>query len=591
VGTAHPKAFNPMSEESAPALLGGHSGWKQVVAGLGLLAVLAWLGTSNHWLLPVREAFDVSRWFNGDVTLGRVVTRLLVGGLLEAAAFAASGGLAVVALHPRLARLQWPARYGVVLGSGLLLAFLVRSAQLGRWPEGGNLVPPLLAWMFGAILGRAVALGQRAWVSLAIQLGTATLLVGILVLVAAQWAIERAPLAWESEPNSEVSLRTLADKLRGVRGGAEEGRLVVLEEQDLNRLISIAAARLAPTARGRVSLARDALAAEASLPLPGGTRRFVNLRFRGAARVEDGRLTLRGEQLSLGALPVPRLVLWLLSGPVSSALNHDRDLQIVIGSIASLRLEPAAAEIAFWPGEFNNSFVPALALAVTGRTSVAAQTRAQVRYLVESAGDLPSGDDRLLELLRRAFTFAQARSVEGDPVEENRAALLALAILLGHPQVETVVGPVFDEPLRAQAARDLTGTTLRGRADWTKHFTLSAGMVAKACEGVSDRVGLVKELRDAAGGSGFSFGDMAANRAGIRLAQAATFNAAAARAVQQRWAEGVTCADLFPEVADLPEDLAAAEFQARFGSVTDPRYLELIAEIDRRLMQCAALQP
>jgi hypothetical protein len=150
---------------------------------------------------------------------------------------------------------------------------------------------------------------------------------------------------------------------------------------------------------------------------------------------------------------------------------------------------------------------------------------------------------------------------------------------------------VFDESLRDQAQRELANTTLRGRADWTKHFALSAGMVATSCEGVSDRVGVLKELRDSQGGSGFSFGDMAANRAGIRLAQVATFNAAAARTMQARLAGPLTIDDVFPDVADLPEDLSAAEFQSRFGGIHGLEYHDMITEIDRRLGTCAVLQP
>jgi hypothetical protein len=102
---------------------------------------------------------------------------------------------------------------------------------------------------------------------------------------------------------------------------------------------------------------------------------------------------------------------------------------------------------------------------------------------------------------------------------------------------------------------------------------------------------LLKELNDAQGGSGFSFGDMAANRAGIRLAQVATFNAASARAVQERLAGNVGIADVFPDVSDLPEDLPAAEFQARFGGAKGAEYQRMLAEIDRRLALCSLLKP
>ena len=465
------------------------------------------------------------------------------------------------------------------------------SPRVVRMAEVGHLAPPLVAFLFGAIIGRALVLGRRALVRLVAQLGGVVLIVAALAFLAARLAIDGAPLAFEPAPDSEFSTRALANTLRGVRGGDNEGRRVRLTEKDLNGLFAVAAARIAPEAKGRVAMDRGSIAAEVSILLPGSAPLFANIRIRGAARIDDGRLTLRGEQLSIGSLPVPGFLVWLLAGPIGSALSRDPDLRNMIGSIASLHIDSGTAEIVFKPGECSDTFIPALALAVTGRTSVAVETRAQVRHLVENATNLPSGDDRFVGLLRRAFALARDRSADDDPVDQKRAAILALAILLGHPRVETVVGPVFDEPLRERAQRDLAGATLRGRADWTKHFALSAGMVALACEGVSDRVGLLKELNDAQGGSGFSFGDMAANRAGIRLAQVATFNADSARAIQERLAGNVGIADVFPDVSDLPEDLPAAEFQARFGGANGAEYQRMIAEIDRRLALCSVLRP
>ena len=58
---------------------------------------------------------------------------------------------------------------------------------------------------------------------------------------------------------------------------------------------------------------------------------------------------------------------------------------------------------------------------------------------------------------------------------ENRAALLALGILLGHPQLQGIVGRVVEEH-DGRRATPLALTTLRGRNDWTKHFFVSAAL-------------------------------------------------------------------------------------------------------------------
>ncbi len=47
----------------------------------------------------------------------------------------------------------------------------------------------------------------------------------------------------------------------------------------------------------------------------------------------------------------------------------------------------------------------------------------------------------------------------GDPIIENRSALVALAILLGHERIESVVGQVLDDRLREVAKRTCKEST------------------------------------------------------------------------------------------------------------------------------------
>ena len=64
-----------------------------------------------------------------------------------------------------------------------------------------------------------------------------------------------------------------------------------------------------------------------------------------------------------------------------------------------------------------------------------------------------------------------------------------------------------------------SGRPFRRRADWTRHFTLSGGLTVMSAVGPSDAAGLLKEELDADGGSGFSFGDLMADRAGTTFAE------------------------------------------------------------------------
>src|SRR6185436_867681 len=134
------------------------------------------------------------------------------------------------------------------------------------------------------------------------------------------------------------------------------------------------------------------------------------------------------------------------------------------------------------------------------------------------------------------------------------------------------------------------GTTLREREDWPRHFCLSAALAVLEHPLVSDAGGLMKEQLDAlTHGSGFSFGDLAADRAGVRFAQAATDTETSARAMQTRLGESYTADDFFPPVSDLPENLTVEAFRRDYGGVGDQRYRQKIREVEARLDSCPAL--
>ena len=130
--------------------------------------------------------------------------------------------------------------------------------------------------------------------------------------------------------------------------------------------------------------------------------------------------------------------------------------------------------------------------------------------------------------------------------------------------------------------------TLNGRLDSPLHFLISAVLAAQVGVGVADTAGLYKEVSDAQGGSGFSFNDLAADRAGTRFGLLAVN---APQRLQATLAAGVRERDLMPDVNDLPDGLTAAEFAERFGRVGTPAYQHMMADIEARLDRCRIFQP
>lgn len=125
---------------------------------------------------------------------------------------------------------------------------------------------------------------------------------------------------------------------------------------------------------------------------------------------------------------------------------------------------------------------------------------------------------------------------------------------------------------------------LAGRRDLAMHFALSAAMGAVLEPRFTRAIGEWKELYDSLpGGSGFSFVDLAADRAGLNLGRIATadpHSAARITGVLAEAGEGT----LFPAQAlGLAEGMTEAEFRRRFGSLDALTYAAAVRRIDRLL--------
>lgn len=210
--------------------------------------------------------------------------------------------------------------------------------------------------------------------------------------------------------------------------------------------------------------------------------------------------------------------------------------------------------------------------------------RATSLHIIEKAGDVPGGDEGFAELLEIAFAYAEDNSHGTDPVLPNRAAILALGVILGEDRVARVGRREIDPGTGEERAALRRRVGLRGRTDLSQHFWVSAALTVLADERGSLAVGLGKEMKDSTpGGSGFSFVDMAANKAGIRFAVAATRDAASARATQMRIGRGSEIGDLFPEIDDLPEGISRDDFRTDYGGLGGPRTRRLFESIDDRI--------
>lgn len=183
----------------------------------------------------------------------------------------------------------------------------------------------------------------------------------------------------------------------------------------------------------------------------------------------------------------------------------------------------------------------------------------------------------LSQMVRR--TFGKVRANPTD--EQTRAAFVALSFLVVGEQAEALA-PQGAE-LAKNCPRPFTQLRLQQREDLAKHWAFSAAIAAVLGEETSASVGEWKELDDSlADGSGFSFVDIAADRAGLQTALRALDPATAERTI-----EGLARAteeSLLPgTLLRGPEGLSETSFTDRFGSLDRERYRQAIVAIDREL--------
>jgi len=195
-------------------------------------------------------------------------------------------------------------------------------------------------------------------------------------------------------------------------------------------------------------------------------------------------------------------------------------------------------------------------------------------------------------LLKIAFASLPGDSGNAGLIEHNRSAILALGIALGDEHISKFIGLNLDSSLVQKAILLREGTTLYGRADWPRHYCLSAALAVLENPLVSDAGGLMKEQLDAlTSGSGFSFRDFAADRAGVRFANSATNSEKDAKAMQDLIMDKFIVGNFLPVIDDLPENLTTEQFRMKYGSVGSDSYRQVIIDIEKRLNPCIALSP
>ncbi|PKO80053.1 MAG: hypothetical protein CVU19_14505 [Betaproteobacteria bacterium HGW-Betaproteobacteria-13] len=385
---------------------------------------------------------------------------------------------------------------------------------------------------------------------LTLAAATTLLLVGLSLLVVA--SLDSSALVRRSETISPAAVaearRLLAlNDPRQLQPG--QSRLVMVPARLIDEGVNHLAARFGG---GQAAFSAAARQAEIRVTLPVPlipVERYLNLR----ADLSDDGKQLRIDSVRVGSLSLPPQSVLPLIQVLAGIGGYAEEWRLVRSSVGRIAIAASGNRV-----DIAYVWLPELL--------------SRARALA-----LPSETTQQLEAAQRDLAGLLGFRAQGQalPLPAVLKPLLVLASYLAGRDLAAVIPEAAAWPRPSR--RELT---LHGREDTAQHFIISAALSAWAGEPIADAIGLYKELEDARSGSGFSFADLAADRAGTRFGKLLTDDPARIDTV---FAAPVRDADLVPILRGLPEYIAEAEFRRRFGNTESAPYRQLVAEVERRI--------
>ncbi len=402
-----------------------------------------------------------------------------------------------------------------------------------------------------------------------------------------QPAVGKVPLV---DAEAAARARALLHRFKHSLERSERVHTLSVSRQDLNGLLAFAA-RGVPGFGGRVDAEPSAVTLVTTVQLPPNPRgRYLNLSL-SLATSETG---LRVGDLKAGPVRVPGDLLQpLVKLGLDLALGEDLG-SVGMDAIRSIDVQRDVITVGYRLAKrdlvrVKDRMKERLAAAEPLGDPETVQVYYAALVDIGRSGTIRSGS--VAQLVGPVFQLARERSAQADPTDENRAAILALAMYCGNLLFENIIGAVRTPDLKAHVPACRRQVVLGGRHDLMLHFIYSAALKLASDSGVAFVAGEFKEVLDSGrGGSGFSFADLAADRAGVRFAEVATDGDAGARRLQAILAGQNLESLFFPRVDGLSEAMTEAEFKRRYGGVDSAAYRAVVADIDRRIADCAAYQ-
>ena len=387
--------------------------------------------------------------------------------------------------------------------------------------------------------------------------------------------------------NSEQvrSAKTMLGRIAQQLKGSEDQIDLVVTQSELDDLMALAA-HTVPRSRLEALISGQRVTIGGSFqPYPNYSSLYLN----GYCTFLQSTRSFKAEYCQIGDLPIPSsMANWLIKLAANKFLGEEFS-QSLISVVTHIKVNDDSMSLFTQrPSQFRGynikqSLIQASAIVTSEYLGIEVNTQRFAEYYTHLQSiELPN--QSLAFYTQQVFSLASRQA--GDAIEQNRAAIWALAAFFGDKRFAEYAG-IKDVQFRGSRF----GTTLAGRNDLALHFLYSAVLDQIGGEQIGFKIGEFKELNDSnVGGSGYSFADLAADKAGIRFSQELTSSAKKARDAQQLLANSQIEGIFFPDINNLPENLSYQQLTSQIGEVDSDGYKAMTALVKQRIEGLALYQ-
>ncbi|WP_446811280.1 hypothetical protein ACH50O_06875 [Methylomonas sp. 2BW1-5-20] len=390
----------------------------------------------------------------------------------------------------------------------------------------------------------------------------------ILLAILLFFAIDDTPLLKIHQGLNREDIQRAKQLLHVAPEERNQLKTVSLDQKDLNIAVSYLLNHFVENTT-QIQIANDRLLVQIAIFVPKSLwGRYLDFSF-SLRQVGDSILI---KSLKVGEISIPDPAANILIPAIVHNSPLEQHWQLLSQYVKQVRINPQALEISY----LGSIVDAAKQLAIQKHRDYPNLHRYQQQINEIVSQHDPDWRLSLTDLLQPLFLSAYQQTSANDAIQENRAIIIAVGSYIYKHDLRRYLplGLVYSKEYPVFAYK---------RVDIPQHFIASALLAIVDSSFLGEQIGIDKELGDAHKGSGFSFIDLMADRAGTRFGQLAIASPQEARELQKIMSSIKDYSAIIPDMLDLPENMDEQTFKLRFDAIGSSAYNQVIQQIDARI--------